>query len=183
MMASLAVTAGFGLAACTTSGPAAGAAATTQPVAATSTANAGLGGPSAIPSGPPVVLADGRHAVYLTGLDVTKRKVTFDKIDFLTGADAQKEWKKQNPASTEDSPPNDYLIVNNNPLLRTLPIAEDVTVTIADLSAGLVMKKSTLAALPAHLAPMKTPKQLSANPFWLTVNAGQVTAFEEQYVP
>lgn len=185
-MAPLAVLAGFGLTACTT----AGTTATTPPATVASPANAGLGGPSSPPaasSPAPAetapVLADGRHAVYLTGLDLSKRTVSFDKIDFLTGEDAKKEWKKQNPTSTDDTPPNDYLIVNNNPLLRTLPIAKDVTVGIADLTDGLVMKKTTLAALPAHLAPMKTPTQLSGNPFWLTVQAGRVTGIAEQYVP
>ena len=153
-----------GLAGCSATGPTTGAA----PTATATTANAGLGGPSA------AVLADGRHAGYLTGLDLTARTVSFDKIDFLTGDAAKKEWKKQNPAAGEDGPPNDYMIVNNNPLLRTLPLAGSVDVRIADLTTGLVMKKSTLAALP---------KQRSTSPYWLTVTDGQVTAIEEQYVP
>src|SRR5262245_45477054 len=43
------------------------------------------------------VLADGRHPVYLTGLDVSGRKVTFDLVQFLTGEEAKKAWIAAHP--------------------------------------------------------------------------------------
>src|SRR5262245_65549353 len=43
------------------------------------------------------VLADGRSAAYLTGLDTTHNTVTFDLIEFLTGDAAKAQWKKEHP--------------------------------------------------------------------------------------
>jgi len=135
-----------------------------------------------VPASPPV-LADGRHAAFLTGLDVGKRTLTFDKIDFLTGEAAKEAYLKENPGET-DGPPNDYMIVNNNPLGRTLPIAYAATITIVDLTSGtLTSKKTTLAALPAYFASEKGGKHLWHDPFWLTVKHGQITRIEEQYLP
>jgi hypothetical protein len=137
---------------------------------------------SDVPASPPV-LADGRHAAYLTGLDVGKRTLTFDKIDFLTGEAAKKAYLKENPGET-DGPPNDYMIVNDNPLLRTLPIADAATITIVDLTSGaLKSKETTLGALPAYFASEKGGKQLWHDPFWLTVKRGQITRIEEQFLP
>jgi hypothetical protein len=137
---------------------------------------------SAVPASPPV-LADGRHAAYLTRLDVGRRALTFDKIDFLTGDAAKKAYLKKNPGET-DGPPNDYMIVNNNPLVRTVPIADAATITIVDLTGGvLTSKDSTLAALPAYFASEKGGKHLWHNPFWLTIKSGQITKIEEQYLP
>ena len=131
------------------------------------------------------VLADGRHPVYLTGLDLTKRTVTFDLIQFLTGAAAHDAWVKLHPEDP-DGPPNDYLIVNDNPKLRTLPFADTVLVNIANLEGGLTTEVIVLADLPAHLATQKpggSDKRLSYNPYWLTVINGHVTRVEEQFVP
>jgi hypothetical protein len=129
------------------------------------------------------VLADGRHAAYLTRLDVGKKTLGFDKIDFLTGDAAKKAYLKQNPGET-DGPPNDYLIVNDNRLVRTLPIADAATIAIVDTSSGsLSSKKTTLAALPAYFASEKGGKYLWHDPFWLTVKNGQIRKIEEQFLP
>lgn len=69
-------------------------------------------------------LPDGRSAAYLTGLDTTSNTVTFDLIEFLTGEAARAEWKEEHPENP-DGPDNDYMIVNNNKKLRTLPVAAD----------------------------------------------------------
>jgi hypothetical protein len=129
------------------------------------------------------VLADGRHAAYLTRLDVGKKTLSFDKIDFLTGDAAKKAYLKQNPGET-DGPPNDYLIVNDNRLLRTLPVADAATIAIVDTSSGsLSSKKTTLAALPGYFASEKGGKYLWHDPFWLTVKNGQIRKIEEQFLP
>jgi hypothetical protein len=133
------------------------------------------------------VLPDGRHPVYLTGLDVAGRKVTFDLIQFLTGEEAKKAWVAAHP-DEPDGPPNDYFIVNQNPKLRTMDFAEPVTVVIVDMSGGGVgSKEISLAALPARLVET-TPaeagdKRLSYNPYWLTVAHNKVTRIEEQFLP
>lgn len=149
------------------------------------------GSPTAAPpppsaSGPePAVLADGRHPVYLTGLDASKRRITFDLIQFLTGETAQKAWIKDHPEEP-DGPPNDYLIVNENVKLRTLPVSSAVTVKVLntdDLTAETT--PIPFADFPAHLTKDldKTDKYLWVLPFWLTVMQGQVVLIEEQFLP
>ena len=79
------------------------------------------GTPSASPT---PILPDGRSAMYLTKIDVTGHTITFDLIEFLTGDAARKAWKKAYP--TNPGPPDDYFIINDNPKLRTLPVAPGV---------------------------------------------------------
>src|SRR5574342_1316846 len=126
----------------------------------------------------PAVLEDGRHPVYLKTVDVSGAQITFDLIRFLTGAEAKAEWLKQHP-SEPDGPPNDYLIVNVNPKLRTLPVAAGVSITVVDLTnPGLSMVTIAFADLLGHVAAAG-----GAFPFWLTVTGGQITKIEEQFLP
>ncbi len=121
------------------------------------------------------VLADGRHPVLPTKVDVAGRKVTFDLIVFLTGQAAKDEWLKQNPQDPS-GPPNDYMVVNNNPLLRTLPVSPNVIVkAVKDPTTDPVA--IPFADLPAHADPP------GARIFWITVAKGQITLLEEQFVP
>jgi hypothetical protein len=131
------------------------------------------------------VLEDGRHPVYLTVLDSAARTVEFDLIEFLTGDAAIAAWDAAHP-DEPGGPPNDYVIVNENPRLRVLPLADDVTVTVTSFDGGgLRAQPIPFADLPARLAgnPMPGEGRLWPNPFWLTVENGTVTAMDEQYIP
>lgn len=168
------------------------------PVSAGSSAESGLSGvdasggastpaaptPSATPS---PVLPDGRSPAYLTSLDVSGRTVTFDLIEFLTGDAAKKAWQKANPGSGQDGPDDDYFIVNDNPKLRTLPVSASVQILVVDLSGpGVQSKAITWAAAPAYFAGIKpdtSDHKLAWNPFWLTVQNGQIVKMEEQFLP
>jgi hypothetical protein len=152
-------------------------------VTASPTASLAGAGPT---TAAPVVLKDGRHAVYLHTLDTKKGRVTFDLIQFLTGEEAKKAWAKANP--TEPGPPNDYLIMNDNAKLRTLPVATKVSAKLIDTSGtgGIKEIPSSFAELPGRLAAqgLKGPANaLSPMPFWLTVAAGKITKIEQQYLP
>ena len=152
--------------------------------AATTTPAATTGGPSANAS---PVLADGRSAVYLTGLDTTRNTVTFDLIEFLTGDAAKAEWKKDHPENP-DGPDNDYMIVNKNKMLRTLPVTADVQCVVLSTLGGTDTKTISFAALPAFLKQQNkgmtlTPPAIAVLPFWLTVQHGTVIRFEEQFLP
>jgi hypothetical protein len=141
--------------------------------AATTTPPATTGGPSADAS---PVLADGRSAVYLTGLDTTRNTVTFDLIEFLTGDAAKAEWKKEHPENP-DGPEDDYMIVNNNKTLRTLPVAADVQCVVLSMLGGTDTKTISFTAFPAFLKQQSqgmtlTPPDLAVLPFWLTVQHG-----------
>jgi hypothetical protein len=128
------------------------------------------------------VLVDGRHPVYLTGLDVEGRTVEFDLIQWLTGEAAREAYTADNP-DDPGYPPNDYYIVNDNPRLRLLPVAGDVTVTV--LEHGFEPMGIAFEELPAFVAEDLSPDDgaLWHNPFWLTVGDGTITEIEEQYIP
>jgi len=149
---------------------AAGTPATT--VAPTST----TGGPA---TSEPVVLADGRHPVYLKSVDPDQQTITFDLIQFFTGDAAAKAAAEDNQ---ESPPPNDYYIRNVNPRLRTLPVRADAPITVNVLAAqatGSATKdiSVTLAKLATYFPNSGTP------PFWITVEQGQVAEIAQQYLP
>lgn len=135
------------------------------------------------PSGEPV-LEDGRHPVYLTGVDVGARTMEFDLIQFLTGDEAVAAWDAAHP-DDPGGPPNDYVIVNDNPRLRELPVAGDVAVTVLDWDGGFLPMTIAFEDLPDQLAGDVAPDDafLGPTPFWLTVDDGAVTAIEEQFIP
>jgi hypothetical protein len=141
---------------------------------------------SAVPSSPPVepVLGDGHHPVFLTGIDVAARTVEFDLIQFLTGDEATAAYVEDHP-DDPGGPPNDYYIVNDNPRLRRLPVAENVEVTVLDWEDGFQPQVIAFADLPAQLAADLVPDddRIWPNPFWLTVNDDTIIAIEEQYIP
>jgi hypothetical protein len=163
-------------------------AASTDPSVAPSTTDAGAG--AATTSPPPTseaaerLLEDGRHPVYLTGIDVAGRSVEFDLIQFLMGDEAIAAWDEAHP-DDPGGPPNDYFIINDNPRLRRLPVANDVAVTVLDWDGGFQPFAVAFADLPAQLAgrPILDQGGIGVNPFWLTVDDGTVTAIEEQYTP
>ena len=134
----------------------------------------------------PAELADGRHPVYLHEVDVTARTLRVDLVQFLTGDEASQAFLTDNPGETE-GPPNDYYIVNDNPRLRTALVADDVIVELVRLEedGNAELDPGTFEELPDYLSayvPAEGPA-LSYNPFWVTVEAGQVTAIQEQYLP
>lgn len=120
-------------------------------------------------------LKDGRHPVRFTKVDAAARTVTFDLLQFLTGAAAKAEWIKVHPEEP-DGPPNDYMIINNNPLLRTLPVAADATVKVLN-------KETADPTTPLQIPFADLTAYISAGIFWMTVSKGAVTLIEEQFLP
>jgi hypothetical protein len=141
--------------------------------------------PAITPPAADPVLVDGRHPVYLTGLDVAAGTVEFDLIQFLGGAEAEEAYHRDNPSAPPGGPPNDYYIVNDNPRLRMLPVAEGAAITVLDWTGGFEPRTIGFVDLPAALADDVEPDDewLWPNPFWLTVEDGTVTAMAEQYIP
>jgi hypothetical protein len=127
----------------------------------------------------PVVLADGRHPVYLKTVDPDQQTITFDLIQFFTGEAATKAAAED---GEESPPPNDYYIRNVNPRLRTLPVRDDAPITVNVLAAQSTGSSTkdvsvTLAKLASYFPNPGTP------PFWITVSQGQVTKVAQQFLP
>lgn len=151
-------------------------------------APSGSSAATSTPSNSPTpILPDGRSPVYLTKIDVGKRTITFDLIEFLTGDAAKQAWQKANPGST-DGPDNDYFIVNDNPKLRTLPVADPVEFKVVDPEhpSGTADKSISFEGATAYfvaLKPDQSDHRLYWDPFWITVANGVVTKIEEQFLP
>ncbi|MEV4639691.1 hypothetical protein AB0J80_20270 [Actinoplanes sp. NPDC049548] len=142
---------------------------------ATETDTAATTAPSAKPpaAGPQAAIGDGRWPAFVTA--VGDGELTMDLVEFLTGDAAVKAWQKKYPDSDEKTPPNDYMIVNDNPKKRVLPLAKTVTVKVVGGGVGGVANKTVgLDGLKDRI-----PDTL----FWLTVKGGKVTLVQEQFLP
>jgi hypothetical protein len=132
-----------------------------------------------------VLLEDGRHAAMITGLDVDGRAVEVDVVQFLMGDEATAAYREDHPDDPTGSPDNDYYIVNDNPRLRTLPVVDDVSVTVVATSTS-ANDPHTIAFedLPGYFATYEgAGGQIWWNPFWLTVEDDRIVALDEQYTP
>jgi hypothetical protein len=138
--------------------------------------------PSVSVSPRPGVIEDGRHFVYVTDaarLEDGSVEVTFDLAYFLEGQEAA-----QAAAEHGDELTNDYYIVNDNPRLRTLPLAGDVRVRYIVADACCELQRGDLDVwLGAVLGTDHTVYAGEHAPWWVTVRGGVITRIEEQYLP
>ena len=140
------------------------------------------------PARPPAAAAlqDGRYAAYLTAINTTAGTITFDVVQFLTGAAADEAYRRDHPGDNNSEAPDGFYIVNANPLLRTLPVRRDAPVRIFwPRGSSSDTRILTLDQLPGYFASEHGDygKYLWSNPFWLTVRGDVVTAMDEQYLP
>jgi hypothetical protein len=131
--------------------------------------------PASTPDAEPV-LADGRSPVILTSVDASAHTVTFDLIELYLGTQAAVEWKKDHPGGGEPPALNGHYQRNNNPKLRTMPVATDaVAKVLNDTGDPTNLTVIALTALPGYKGIHGV--------FWLTIKGGTVTMFEEQFFP
>jgi hypothetical protein len=134
------------------------------------------------PSGTPSPsLADGHHFVYVTrasGADGTTR-IRFDLAYFYQGQRAERE-----AAERGDEVVSGYYIVNDNPRLRTLPLADAVEVEYIPSSQCCELQTGDIDAwVEAVLATNPTDYPGTTVPWWFTVEGGAITRIEQQYLP
>jgi uncharacterized protein (DUF779 family) len=171
-----------------TAGTVAGTAATVAGTAATTSTTVGVVAAGCADGSSPAVYnpATGTYAVYLTGIDVGPRTISFDVIQWLTGTEAAAAYHKKNPTDP-DGPPNDYFIVDESPRVYTATVASSVDVRLVRLgrSGTTDLKSGTFDELPTYLAASKPAgdPRLSYQPFWLTMHDNAVDRICEQYTP
>jgi hypothetical protein len=87
--------------------------------------------PTTTAGAPKPALEDGGHFGYIKSVDLGRSAamLTFDLAYLLTGDEANKEAARRGYPTPVD---NDYFIVNDNPKLRTLPLADDVELRLLD---------------------------------------------------
>ena len=130
-------------------------------------------------------VADGRYIAYVKQVDAGADPATvlFDRAVFLTG-DAANRYARDH--GLETPVPNDNLIVNDNPLLRLMPLAADVEIDVIDYRrCSSACERLDVAAF-ADLMTMPKPFADGVHmgptaPYWLTIRGGTVVKIEEQF--
>jgi hypothetical protein len=127
-------------------------------------------------------LEDGHHFVYVTSANRSNdgmTRVRFDLAYFYQGARAERE-----AAERGDEVVSGYYIVNDNPRLRTLPVADDVEIEYIPASQCCELQPGNIDAwLEAVLATNPTDYAGTNVPWWFTVEGGEITRIEQQYLP
>jgi hypothetical protein len=128
------------------------------------------------------VLEDGHHFVYVTSasrLEDGTSEVEFDLAYFYVGERAERE-----AAERGDEAANGYYIVNDNDRLRTLPLADDVEVDYIPVGVCCDLQPGNIDAwLEAVLQTNQTDYEGKNAVWWFSVEGGQITKIEQQYLP
>jgi hypothetical protein len=129
-------------------------------------------------------LPDGRYFVQLNDLQGGEEGpllIRYDLAYFYTGDEANQVAASR---GDETPVPNDVYIVNDNPMLRFAPLAEDFTVRYIPEGTG------ELQAAPQDrfLAWLGETEQTDFLPkdstyWWVTIDGGEVTKIAQQYLP
>jgi len=127
-------------------------------------------------------LEDGRHFVYVqsaTPRENGSTRVRFDLAYFYQGQRADRE-----AAERGDEVVSGHYIVNDNPRLRTLPLADDVEVEYIPSSQCCELQSGDIDAwVEAVLETNPTDYPGTNVPWWFTVEDGEITRIEQQYLP
>jgi hypothetical protein len=135
---------------------------------------------------PGASLEDGRHFGYVRSVDADARTIEFDLAYFLSGEEANAAYQA---AGGTGPVPNDHFVVNDNPRLRTLPLAPDVRLRLLDwnhccetfFDGDLVLFGQAIEEQGDVTDGDLTYRGQSQ--WWITVENGVVTEIEEQYSP
>jgi len=155
--------------------------------------------PVVTPPTPPPAKSSAATQTSLTANDVTHQAtfvtetgvadggadtVTFDYVQFLTGAAAQKA-----ATAHGDTVENDYYVANDNPRLRTFPVASSVAIVMHPGEGPQYHHNLTLdqfKALVASGSAVYAGQHYNWHnkmTFWINVKNGKVTRIENQWVP
>jgi hypothetical protein len=129
-------------------------------------------------------LQDGRYFVYAKKVagGGDSLKLTFD-LAYLLGGQAASDAA----AAHGDPPPEDsYYIVNDNPLLRTVPISPDVIVRYIPTGAlnQVALKPGNIDGWSAAVngTAMTDYRDGSAG-WWIVIQGGEIASIKQQYFP
>jgi hypothetical protein len=183
----------FTLAACTSDDPTIGGTGETGVTDPTGvTATTGATGPTAPTGGtgetgtPRAELEDGEHFGFVEEVDASGGTLVLDLAYFLTGEAANEAAAER---GDEVPVPNDYYIVNDNPRLRTLTLADDVELSLLDWSNCCDerfdgdLETFARAIDEGMLEADDGVYNGTFSPYWLTVENREIVRIEEQYLP
>jgi hypothetical protein len=131
-------------------------------------------------------IPDGRHFVYAKKVvhDGGDQALTFDLALFLTDQAADDAATAH---GDESPPPNGYYIVNDNPLLRTVPISPTVSIRYFPSSGPACCKHEpgTLDGFAAAVngTAMTDYPDMNFSPWWINMQDGVIVGISQQYLP
>ncbi len=79
--------------------------------------------------------------------------------------------------------PNGYCIVNENPRVRTLPVARTVTVRYIPAGACCDLEPGSFPPLAEAVNGTAQTDYDPAAPYWITVQDGQIMRVTQQFLP
>jgi hypothetical protein len=131
-------------------------------------------------------LGDGRYFVRLTDLQGGEEGpllLRYDLAYFYTGDEANQVAASR---GDETPVPNDTYVVNDNPKLRLVPLAEQFAVRYLPEGSGLT--EPVPAPQDRFLVWLDGTEQTDLPPkdmtyWWITISNGEVTKVEQQYQP
>lgn len=135
-------------------------------------------------------LDDGRHFGYVRSVDTSSEPSTieFDVAEFLIGEAANDAAEDDGAIEEGEGVPNDYYIRNGDESVETLTVSPDVTVTRVHCPAGC--EEGTAGDFDGFAASFDDQEASLADDYrgahsqyWVTVEDGEVAAFDEQYLP
>jgi hypothetical protein len=164
-------------------------AASSSPTASVSATDEPSVGPTETPSGSPEpsesespILEDGHHFAFVKKalyLPDGSTRVRFDLAYFLTGEEGQ-----QAAEDHDDEFVNGYYIVNDNPRLRTLPLADEVEVAYVPTDQCCELQPGNIDAwLESINETNQTDYDGTSVPWWFTVEGGEITKIDQQWLP
>jgi hypothetical protein len=148
--------------------------------------------PTSEPAGPTFAtdLDDGRYIAYAKKVDLhtQPRSVRFDLAIYLTGDEANQYAADH---GMEVPVPDDNIIVNENPKLRLMPLADDVEIKVIaypDCGPACGPNETLTVAEFGDLLELDEPFADGAHtgptaPYWLTIRDGTIVRIVEQYQP
>ncbi|MDI6800169.1 MAG: hypothetical protein QMD53_05845 [Actinomycetota bacterium] len=126
-----------------------------------------------------------RHFGYIKGVSESAGNytITVDFADFLTGDEAAGAATAH---GDESPPPNDYYIVNDDMTTTNLPTSGISSVIMTTKSDGVEPEGYPVnfgVWFDTYIGMISGSEFVTDAPYWITLEAGVVTAIEEQYLP
>ncbi len=128
-------------------------------------------------------LEDGHHFAYVkraSRSDNGQTRIRFDLAYFFQGQRAERE-----AAERGDEVVSGYYIVNDNPRLRTLRLADEVEVEYIPESGCCELQPWDIDSWFEAIGLSTNPGDYPGKnvPWWFTVEGGRITRIEQQYLP
>jgi hypothetical protein len=155
-----------------------------QPTSAEPTGPSPTARPSSSPEPSGEELPDGKYVVQLADLQDQsgQQAIRYDLAYFYTDDEANQVAASR---GDETPVPNGVYIVNDNPKLRFAPLADDFAVRYIPEGSGSETVPSPQDRFLAWLGETEQtdfpPKDITY--WWITIDGGEVTKIEQQYLP